>query len=187
MSAMTKDRLLDEANHLMRERGYSAFSYADLSKKIGITKASIHHHFPTKEMLGEQVVIKALSEAEIQFAAIEASNPSLAARFTAYMQIFSDGYRVSKLPLCCALSADMANLPDNIKVQATAYFEMQIGWLTHVIEQGAAAGEISTVTSPEKLALLIINICEGASIVARATGKSNIFDTSIEQILAILP
>ncbi|MXD47054.1 helix-turn-helix transcriptional regulator, partial [Escherichia coli] len=42
MTTMTRERLLSEAEHLMREKGYSAFSYADLSKIVGITKASIH-------------------------------------------------------------------------------------------------------------------------------------------------
>ncbi|HIE19064.1 TPA: TetR/AcrR family transcriptional regulator, partial [Candidatus Bathyarchaeota archaeon] len=32
--------------------GYGGFSYSDLSKALGITKASIHHHFPSKEELG---------------------------------------------------------------------------------------------------------------------------------------
>ncbi|HBA3543394.1 TPA: TetR/AcrR family transcriptional regulator, partial [Escherichia coli] len=32
MTTMTRERLLSEAEHLMREKGYSAFSYADLSK-----------------------------------------------------------------------------------------------------------------------------------------------------------
>lgn len=186
MTVMTKERLLDEANHLMRERGYSAFSYADLSKKIGITKASIHHHFPTKDQLGEQVVIMALSEAETVFAAIEANNPTLATRLTGYMRIFSDSYHVSKLPLCCALSADMANLPENVKVQAVAYFDMQIRWLTKIIGQAIAKKQISEVAAPDKIALLIITICEGASVVARATKNSEIFDTSIEQILTML-
>lgn len=73
MSLMTRDRLLNEASLLMRMRGYSAFSYADLSKIIGITKASIHHHFPTKDMLGEEVVIRSLEEMNARFHRLRAS------------------------------------------------------------------------------------------------------------------
>ncbi|MCA6968718.1 TetR/AcrR family transcriptional regulator [Pectobacterium carotovorum] len=35
----------------MRKKGYSSFSYADFATKIGISKACIHHHFPSEEML----------------------------------------------------------------------------------------------------------------------------------------
>lgn len=73
MTTMTRERLLSEAEHLMREKGYSAFSYADLSKIVGITKASIHHHFPTKDILGEQVVIQAFSDTQRVFEQIEAT------------------------------------------------------------------------------------------------------------------
>ena len=47
----TKTTLLLEAETLIRTRGYSGFSYADLAEIVGIRKASIHHHFPTKESL----------------------------------------------------------------------------------------------------------------------------------------
>lgn len=39
----------------MVQRGYSAFSYTDISEAIGIRKASIHHYFPTKAGLSVAV------------------------------------------------------------------------------------------------------------------------------------
>ena len=52
----TRSDLLTAAELLLRTKGYSAFSYADLAQEIGIKKASIHHHFPTKEGLGIAVI-----------------------------------------------------------------------------------------------------------------------------------
>src|SRR3712207_7018673 len=43
-----RDRLLDVAQELVQRVGANAMSYQDLSKALGITKASIHYHFPTK-------------------------------------------------------------------------------------------------------------------------------------------
>lgn len=105
MTTMTRERLLSEAEHLMREKGYSAFSYADLSKIVGITKASIHHHFPTKDILGEQVVIQAFSDTQRVFEQIEATEKSAERRIAAYIDIFAQSHKASLLPLCCALSA----------------------------------------------------------------------------------
>ena len=48
---MMKAQLLSHAESLVRERGFDAFSYADLAKGADITKASVHHHFPTKAAL----------------------------------------------------------------------------------------------------------------------------------------
>ena len=186
MSVMTRERLLNEADHLMRERGYSAFSYADLSKSIGITKASIHHHFPTKDVLGEQVVIQAHTDTKNRFEQIEATENTVVQMLTAYVELFIESYRTSRMPLCCALSAEMANLPPNIRVQATEYFDMQIAWLTRIVSRGVDAGELTADLLPSKMALLILNLCEGASVVSRAINKPEIVNDTLEQILMIV-
>ena len=51
MQGETSDRILQTAKTLISDRGYSAFSYADISEAVHISKASIHHHFPTKAIL----------------------------------------------------------------------------------------------------------------------------------------
>jgi len=43
---------VDLAEALIQSRGYSAFSYQDISDRLGIRKASIHYHFPSKTDLG---------------------------------------------------------------------------------------------------------------------------------------
>ena len=47
----TRTALLESAERTARQRGYDGFSYADLADDVGIRKASIHHHFPTKATL----------------------------------------------------------------------------------------------------------------------------------------
>lgn len=41
-------RIRETAHDLIAERGYFGFSYADIAETVGIRKASIHHHFPSK-------------------------------------------------------------------------------------------------------------------------------------------
>lgn len=186
MTTMTREKLMAEAEHLMREKGYSAFSYADLSRLIGITKASIHHHFPTKDVLGEEVVKQALTETRKKFDQIEATEKTATDQIAAYMELFVESYRASLLPLCCALSAETANLPRNVTEQTSLYFDMQISWLTSVVARGIQSGEFSAAVQPADAALLIINLCEGASVVARATGRSEGFSSSLSHILTMI-
>ena len=63
-----KDQILEVATELVQTRGYNAFSYQDLSDRLGITKASIHHHFPSKEDLGIAVAEKYRAEVEAALA-----------------------------------------------------------------------------------------------------------------------
>ena len=65
-----KEQILEVATELVQTRGYSAFSYQDLSKRLGITKASIHYHFPSKEVLGKGVADK--YNAEVKATLVEA-------------------------------------------------------------------------------------------------------------------
>lgn len=56
MESSTAKHILDVAQDMVRNRGYSAFSYADISKQVGIRKASIHYHFPSKDELVRELV-----------------------------------------------------------------------------------------------------------------------------------
>jgi TetR/AcrR family transcriptional regulator, transcriptional repressor for nem operon len=51
MNLHTRTALIDLAEHSVRSQGFDRFSYADLTEAIGIRKASIHYHFPTKANL----------------------------------------------------------------------------------------------------------------------------------------
>src|SRR5678815_4969190 len=50
-STDTKTAIMDAAQDLIQRGGANAMSYQDVSDAIGIRKASIHHHFPTKDRL----------------------------------------------------------------------------------------------------------------------------------------
>src|SRR5258706_8540998 len=52
----TGEQILDLAETLIQTRGYSAFSYQDIADSLGIRKASIRYHFPSKTELGIAVV-----------------------------------------------------------------------------------------------------------------------------------
>jgi AcrR family transcriptional regulator len=46
-----RDSIVDEATRLFAERGYEGASMADLAERVGLRKASLFHHFPSKEQL----------------------------------------------------------------------------------------------------------------------------------------
>lgn len=168
MTAPTRSQLLAEAEQLIRRAGYSAFSYAHLTDRIGITKASIHYHFPTKQRLAEEVVDLAMARFTASLADIEAGYGDAPARLRAYAELFLDGFDAQLRPLCCALSAELAALPESIHARTRAYFELHLAWLTRVVSAGCAAGQLSWTAGPDALAVLLLSSLEGGSLVARA-------------------
>src|SRR5580658_3386721 len=117
MQGETTDRILKTANTLMANLGYSAFSYADISEAVKITKASIHYHFPTKADL---VVAVFKAHQERLIAGTEALDQQIAspvARLKAYIQHWEGCIRDKTEPFCIAalLAAELPTLPKEVQ------------------------------------------------------------------------
>jgi TetR/AcrR family transcriptional regulator len=57
----TSDRILDAAEDLFAEKGYSATSLGDVADRVGIRSPSLYNHFKNKEALYEAVLERLLS------------------------------------------------------------------------------------------------------------------------------
>lgn len=182
MSSQTRSKLLKEAYLLMCTNGYSAFSYADLATTIGISKASIHHHFPTKEILGEQVILNAYKDTFQKLEEIKTQFTTLDEQIENYMYLFINDSEITQLPLCCSLSSEFENLPFSIQRLTKEYFELQIDWLKQSIISAQNTNEVDNSIDPEDLALTIIKLFEGTSIVNRVLDQHDSFTKSLQFI-----
>ena len=57
-----RDQILDEATRLFAERGYDGTSMSDLAASVGLRKASLFHHFASKEELKSAVLDRLVRE-----------------------------------------------------------------------------------------------------------------------------
>lgn len=185
MTVPTRTQLLTEAEQLIRRGGYSAFSYAHLAEKIGITKASIHYHFPTKQRLVEEIVDQAMSRFAEALAGIEAANGDALTRLQRYAALFQEGFDERLRPLCGALAAELAVLPESVQEKTRAYFDLHLAWLTRIIEAGLQAGELKWNGDAACLANLILTTLEGGSLVARAKQSQAMIFSGFGQVLAL--
>jgi TetR/AcrR family transcriptional repressor of nem operon len=60
-SAATRERILDEAARLFRERGFDGIGVADLMKRVGLTHGGFYGHFASKEDLMAEACQRAVS------------------------------------------------------------------------------------------------------------------------------
>lgn len=180
---MSRDKIISEAYKFMTKKGYSSFSYADLAKKIGITKPSIHYYFQSKSDLGEEVIRRSLANLKLKLKDIEINNESLRSRLNSYLCLFMDDFYCSRLPLCCSLSADRDNLPDGMVLLMADYFKVHLDWVIKIINQGKQKQETIQHIDVEKISLLIINSLEGANIVANALQQPRFFKDSFGELI----
>ncbi|MHA0862328.1 TetR/AcrR family transcriptional regulator [Enterobacter ludwigii] len=72
---------------LLTTGGYRSFSFADLSEKVNIRKASIHHHFSSKAELVRVVVSEYRQEARAGMQALSHQLNNPVAELQAFMPI----------------------------------------------------------------------------------------------------
>ena len=179
----TRSALLAEAETLVRTLGYAAFSYGDLSERVGIRKASIHHHFATKEVLGNALIENYLERFRAQLDELSASGGSATKQLRAYGEFFSGSLAEGQMPLCGALAADAAYLPASMQKRVAAFFELHVKWLEAVLRVGAADGELSLSAAPKRTALLLLSTLQGASVVAWALKDPSVIKPVFRQLL----
>lgn len=184
MALATRDALIQTAEGLMRSKGYAAFSYADLADAVGIRKASIHHHFPTKEDLGTAIIQAYISRVQAEFERIEINHKEAIERLRAFFVLFNSSTEGGLLPLCGALAAEMAALPEGLQHLTRRFFDVQLSWLTKVIDEGIAAEELPLGRGSREKAYLLLSILEGASFIKWATQDGETVSPAVIRTIA---
>ncbi len=175
----TAERILKAAHALMVERGYSAFSYADIAEAVEIRKASIHHHFPTKADLAA-AVLKAHRERLVQGTELldrQIENPLK--RIQAYVEFWEGCIRDRTMPFCIAalLGAELPSLPEQVQAEVRLHFTALREWLERTLKAGVRKRVIQLQKSPTIEAELLLATVHGAMLSARATGNCDVFRT----------
>ncbi len=166
----TRSSLLAEAELLVRGRGYSGFSYADLAEVVGIRKASIHHHFPTKSDLAVALLKAYTNRYTVALDAILARDTDAVARVVAYAQLYLQGVERGLGCLCAALAAEHDTLPERLRDDLGRFFAEHIGWLERVLREGRADGSVRASVEPGPFARMIVATLEGALMMERFVG-----------------
>jgi len=71
---LRKEEIVAEATRLFAERGYEGTSMGDLAERVGLRKASLFHHFESKDVLYATVLAQLIASVEAAIAAAAASS-----------------------------------------------------------------------------------------------------------------
>ncbi len=72
-----EDAILSSVNRLLAEKGFDAMTMDDVAADVGIAKASLYKHFPSKEQLAAEAMIRVLGLALAATEQLGADRPAL--------------------------------------------------------------------------------------------------------------
>ncbi|EJT06790.1 TetR/AcrR family transcriptional regulator [Rhizobium sp. CCGE 510] len=181
----TSDEILVSARALITTGGYNGFSYADIAAVVGIRKASIHHHFPSKTDLVRTLIQRYREDAETGVAALEQNVQDPLELLKTYAGHWAKCIDDASRPFCvCALLAsELPALPPEVAEEVKGFFRFLSAWLTSVMERGAKTGALSLTSDPGVEAEVFMASVHGAMLSARAYGTPEVFPTILAPTL----
>jgi TetR/AcrR family transcriptional regulator, transcriptional repressor for nem operon len=179
----TAERILDIAERLVQTRGFTNFSYADIAAELGITKASLHYHFPGKAELGEAVIARYGERFAEALLEIDRTVPDARAKLEAYAGLYADVLRGNRMCMCGVLAGEYETLPDPMRAAVIRFFDDNQTWLVHVLDEGLRDRTLEFSGSKEDVAQTILVTLEGAMLVARPYGDMGRFTATSQQLI----
>jgi len=182
----TKQQLVELSANLLREHGFDGFSYLDLARALGISKASVHHHFPKKQDLGLALcewthlwLIQGLDH-------FDAKADSQWNKLERYLQTaMKHALTDHKMCPLSALHSDLPKLSEDMIASLKDLDKIELDWVTKVMEEGQANGEFVGFDNTKGMAGLFIFGCKGSIYNARLHGK-DLLQQTIKQFKTLL-
>ena len=177
----TRQQIIEYSADMLRANGFEGFSYLDISRHLGITKASVHHHFPKKVDLGLALCDWTQDWFEQGISHFDAKATSNWNKLERYVRAaMKHSLNEQKLCPISAFYSDLNKLPESIKERVKALDDYELDWVTLVMQEGIKNNEFSANQDPRALASLFIFSCKGALYYARLHGK-DLFQQTMKQ------
>jgi len=184
----TSDDILNCAQTLIMKGGYNGFSYADIAEVVGIRKASIHHHFPSKAALVRALISRYRADARDGFKQLETMTSNPHEQLRLYLRYWQKCLLDGTAPICiCALLAgELPVLPPEVATEVRLHFQTLSNFLTGILERGSDHGALRLSDTPSAEAEAFMATVHGGMLSARVGGDSKLFGTITTALLARL-
>jgi TetR/AcrR family transcriptional repressor of nem operon len=173
-----RNRILEAAERLIMERGFSATTVDAILEAAGASKGAFFHHFSSKADLGQQLVERyARADGELLehlMAVAEARSADPAEQLVEFLRAFEEGIEDLTLaqPGCLFVSFIYEQFPGQEATRALI-LEDVLRWRARIggkLARAAARRPLALPVDLDSLADQVFTTLEGGFILARATG-----------------
>jgi len=184
--ATAREKLLDAAIALIREKGFTATTVDDLCARAGVTKGAFFHHFRTKEELGVAAAEhwSSVTGAVFEAAPYHAPDDPLE-RVLAYLAFRRSLLRGPLPELTCVVGTMVQETYGEhpaIRAACAASIFGHAATLVADIEAAMRSRGIAGPWTPESLAAHTQAVLQGAFVLAKARGEVDVAIESLDHL-----
>jgi TetR/AcrR family transcriptional regulator, transcriptional repressor for nem operon len=164
--SVARDDLLDATLGLLRRCGFHGFSVREVAADIGISSASLHHHFATKDDLCTAVVQRHRESWNKRLGLIEAETEDWPRRVRRCAALYTEPAMSGGLMVL--LRSTALSLPNQTKAEVELLQSNVLGWLARMVTQAIRRGELAPDVAGDDLPLQLLAQWEGRAALAGA-------------------
>lgn len=159
----TRQIIVQHADQLFYERGFDHTSFAQIAKKVGISRGNFYYHFRTKDQILDAVIESRITKTKRMLEAWEAESNHPAERVKCFIRILiQNGQAIMNFGCPVGtLTTELAKLNHPAQSRAHDIFKIFKDWLT---KQLTALGK----SKPEKYAMTLLARSQGIATLANA-------------------
>lgn len=171
----TKEFIIEKTAPIFNTKGYSGTSMNDMTEATGLTKGAIYGNFENKDDVAIAAFKYNVKKLQDTFNnEIEKQN-TCKGKLLVYPRLYSNYYDLKVTQGGCPILNTATESDDTHPVLKKITERILLSWkdkLVQLIKEGILNGEFKAKSiDPERTALTIIAIIEGAVMIAKATGE----------------
>ena len=182
----TRTKILNSAQRLIQTRSFEGFSFQNIADEVGIRKASLYHHFDSKDAVAIGVLKRGADWVTGQLDATKELAPP--ERLERYFDLFHDLH--GKAERMCpggSFASVLGAVSPAVQRALHAFTKMHLDWLEGVVREGAELGAFEIgEQAPRDVALQIFSSVQGALLTGRLTADPGVLDAVATELRTYL-
>lgn len=176
----TREKILDSTRGLIQRRSFHGFSFQDLADEVGIRKASLYHHFASKDAVAIAMLDHASDWVREQLKRSDGREPI--ERLEGYFAMFRLLH--GKAERMCpggSFASVYGAISSSLQTALHRFANMHLDWVEGVVREGVERGQFDIGDQrPRDVAAQIVAGVQGALLMGRLSSDPHMLDAVAE-------